>query len=94
MGTGTAATAASSLVEGEPNPADTILLRMTGKVEAEFTRLAASDVTPAAAPFRLLGAANGPQMRWCRDCKVALPCAPGGGGAWAFYSGTQWKCPF
>ncbi len=96
VGTGTAATTASSLVEGEPNPGDTISLRMTGIVQKEFTRMVASDVNPASTTFVRLGNAlgAGPRMRWCVDCKVASPCVSGGDGAWAFYSSTLWKCPF
>jgi len=31
---------------------------------------------------------------WCTNCTVASPCSGSGGGAFAFYNGSAWNCPF
>ncbi len=31
---------------------------------------------------------------YCTNCNIASPCTTGGSGAWAFRSGSSWKCPF
>lgn len=55
--------------------------------------VAAINLTSTGTAFASLGTPPSGTIVWCPDCNVASPCTGGGGGAWAFRSGT-WKCPF
>lgn len=44
--------------------------------------------------YATLGTPTANAFVFCSDCTVGATCSGSGTGAWAFYSGSTWKCPF
>ena len=43
-------------------------------------------------PFASLGPEQNGALLYCNDCQATVPCAAGGGGAWASGTMGQWQC--